>query len=419
MPADDITAGLLTALRILPLEDVAAGEVLARQGESSTSAFFVKEGTVSIISETRFGEVPLARLEGPRLVGEIAAFTGIPRTAGIRTETPVKLYRIGHEQLVALGRDNPQLLLQVIGNLGSQLDAVNRTVSLYTNALSALGKREFDPRILEELANPPPTLAAFATAFRSFATEITAKRRQEDELASAAIIQQSFLPKPEAFVAARSQIDIAARMRPARNVGGDFYDFFMLDENHAVIALGDVCGKGIAASLFMAVTVTALRTAAHELKDIGPAVARANAMLARDNAANMFATAFAGVLDLRSGELTYCNCGHDAPFHLTASGETKTLPTTGIPLAILANRKAAVAQITLAPGDTLVVYSDGVTEAMNEALEEYGDETFAQSLETMRALGSKAIIDAVFENVDSFAAGAEQADDITCLVIRR
>ncbi len=409
----------MAALGDLPLEEIAAGEVLAHQGESSTSAFFVLEGTVGIFADNRFGTVSLSSLSGPKLVGEISALAGIPRTASIKTTTAVRLQRIDQATLLALGRSNPELLLQVIGNLGYQLDAINRTVSLYSHALTALGKREFDPRILEELSNPPPALAVFSSAFRHFAIEITAKRQQEDELASAALIQQSFLPKPEALAAVNGLIDIAACMRPAREVGGDFYDFFMLDADHAAIVIGDVCGKGIAASLFMAVTVTALRTAADEQKEVGATVARANTVLCRDNAANMFATAFYGVLNLRTGELVYCNCGHNAPLQLSASGESRSLPATGLPVALFANRNAAVVTTTLAPGDTLVLYTDGVTEAMNAAQDEYGDEALAATLETIRGRAATDTISAIFSSVDTFANGAEQSDDITCLVIRR
>jgi phosphoserine phosphatase RsbU/P len=417
--SDDITDVLAAALAGLPPENIAAEEVIVRQGETSEYAYFVTKGTVSIYADTPYGAVPLASLTGPKLVGEISALAGIPRTASIKAVTELKLHRLNQETLLDLGRRNPDLLLQVVGNLGRQLDAVNQTVGLYTNALAALGRREFDTRILDELAHPPPALAAFASTFRHFAAEITAKRQQEDELAGAAIIQQSFLPKPDALAAARRDMDIAARMRPARDVGGDFYDFFMLDADHAAVAIGDVCGKGIAASLFMAVTVTALRTAAHELKDVGATVARANAVLCRDNAANMFATVFYGVLNLRTGVLEYCNCGHNGPFHLLASGETKSLPGTGLPLALFANRQAAVAGTILHPGDVLVLYTDGVTEAMNAAQEEYGDDALNAVLQGMRDMAPSDIVSKIFSGVDGFAAGAEQADDITCIVIRR
>ena len=129
-------------------------------------------------------------------------------------------------------------------SLGQQIDSVNRAVALYTNALAALGTREFNSKILDELANPSPQLAEFSTAFRRFADEILSKRRQEAEMASAALIQQSFLPKQSAMNVADRDVEIEAKIRPTREVGGDFYDFYMLDADRLAIMIGDVCGKG-------------------------------------------------------------------------------------------------------------------------------------------------------------------------------
>lgn len=395
------------------------GETLVQQGEASDAAFYLREGTVSVFAETLFGSVPLATIPAPQLVGEIGVLADLPRTATIRAVTCSELYRIGRSELLEIGRKNPDLLLFMIGQLGRQLDGVNRAVSLYTNALAALEKREFDSRILEQLENPPPQLAEFSAAFRRFASQILDKRRQHDELASAAIIQQSFLPKTAKLDAIENILELHAEMRPAREVGGDFYDFFMLDPDHLAIAIGDICGKGIAASLFMAVVVTVLRTAAHEEKDVAATIARANNVLSRDNASSMFATAFYAVLNLRTGVMEYCNCGHNAPFLILPSGETRSFPATGLPLALYADRTPAVARFTLSHSDIFVLFTDGVTEAMNASQEELGEAAFVEALAGSRLLPVAEIVSRIFSAVDSFAQGAEQTDDITCLAIRR
>jgi serine phosphatase RsbU (regulator of sigma subunit) len=341
------------------------------------------------------------------------------RAASVKALTPVTVYRISRSELFDIGRKTPDLLLYIIGHLGRQLDGVNKTVSLYTNALAALEKREFDPRILEQLANPPPQLAEFSTAFHRFASQILDKRRQQDELASATIIQQSFLPKAATLATAADAVDLHADMRPAREVGGDFYDFFMLDEDHLAIAIGDICGKGIAASLFMVVVVTVLRTAAHEEKNVASTISRTNAILCRDNVSSMFATVFYAVLNLRTGVLEYCNCGHNAPQCLLASGETRELPATGLPLALYADRAPAMASITLSDSDTLILFTDGVTEAMNPSQEEFGDAALIETLVAFRNLSAADIVSRIFSSVDSFSQGAEQTDDITCIVLKR
>lgn len=406
-------------LKSLPLIHLGPGEILVQQGDSSDAAFYLREGTVSVFAETLFGSVPLATIPAPQLIGEIGVLADLPRTATIKAATSSELYRIGRSELLEIGRKNPDLLLFMIGQLGRQLDSVNRAVSLYTNALAALEKREFDSRILEQLENPPPQLTEFSAAFRRFASQILDKRRQHDELASAAIIQQSFLPKTANLASIESILELHAEMRPAREVGGDFYDFFMLDADHLAIAIGDICGKGIAASLFMAVVVTVLRTAAHEEQDVASTIARANSVLSRDNASSMFATAFYAVLNLRTGVMEYCNCGHNAPFLVLPSGETRSFPATGLPLALYADRTPAVARLTLSHSDIFVLFTDGVTEAMNASQEELGEAAFVEALAGSRLLPVAEIVSRIFSAVDSFAQGAEQTDDITCLAIRR
>lgn len=410
---------LEVVLKSLPQIHLIPGEILVRQGEASDAAFFLTQGTVSVYADTLFGSVPLATIQAPQLIGEIGVLADLPRTATIKAVTSATVYRISRSELHEIGRKTPDLLLFIIGQLGRQLDAVNRAVSLYTNALAALEKREFDSRILEQLENPPPQLAEFSAAFHRFSSQILDKRRQHDELASAAIIQQSFLPKASNLAAIEGVLELHAEMRPAREVGGDFYDFFLLDADHLAIAIGDICGKGIAASLFMAVVVTVLRTAAHEEKDVASTIARANAILCRDNASSMFATAFYAVLNLRTGVLEYCNCGHNAPFLVRPSGETRSFSATGLPLALFADRAPAMASVTLGHSDTLVLFTDGVTEAMNLSQDELGETALIETLVSSRDRPVAEIISRIFSAVDAFSQGAEQTDDITCIAIRR
>ena len=169
-------------------------------------------------------------------------------------------------------------------------------------------------------------------------------------------------------------------------------DFFKLDADRLAIVIGDVCGKGIPASIFMAVVVTVLRTAAREEPDAASTIARANAILCRDNAASLFATTFYAVLNLRNGTLEYCNCGHNAPVHIPASGGPRRLAPTGLPLALFADRPAAASCIQLNPGDDLILFTDGVTEALNPSKEEFGERLLVETL-----LGSR-----IFQQLNSF-----------------
>jgi serine phosphatase RsbU (regulator of sigma subunit) len=396
---------------------VEGGEVFISQGDPSDAAYFLHEGSVGVFTQTAYGPVALATLNAPRLIGEIGVLTDLPRTASIKALSTSVLYRIDRELLRRIGRQNPTLLLSIITQLGRQMDAVNKAIGLYTNALSAFEKREFDERILEDLRNPPAQLAEFSATFLRFANQISVKRRQQEEMASGAVIQQSLLPKTDLLVQIEDKVDIWAAMRPARDVGGDFYDYFMLDADRIAFSIGDVCGKGLPASLFMAVVVTVLRTSGRDGGELANAMARANATLCRDNAASMFATAFFGVLNVRTGVLDYCNCGHVAPILVAAGFEPATFPTTGIPLGLFEERPPKMAQTKIRPGDTLILFTDGVTEAMNAAGEEFGETRLLDIATTSAKNGAAKTVQALFSAVDDFAEGVEQSDDITCLVV--
>jgi phosphoserine phosphatase RsbU/P len=206
-------------------------------------------------------------------------------------------------------------------------------------------------------------------------------------------------------------------MRPAREVGGDFYDFFTIDGNRLVMVIGDVSGKGVPASLFMAMTRTVIRLVARQDDDLAAGIGRANALLSADNDSAMFVTLFYGVLDLASGRLTYCNCGHNPPQVLRGDGGSEGLPLTGLPLGVLEEADYATRTVDLAPGDRLFLYTDGVTEANDAEGGEFGEARLSAALDALRDAAPSDMVDGIVRRVDAFAAGAPQADDITCLAL--
>lgn len=169
----------------------------------------------------------------------------------------------------------------------------------------------------------------------------------------------------------------------------------------------------------MAVVVTVLRTAAREAETAAATIERANSILCRNNAASLFATVFYGVLNLTDGSLEYCNCGHTAPIVIPASGDSRRLPATGIPLALFADLPAEAAMTQLDGGETLLLFTDGVTEALNLAKEEFGESLLLETLRDKQRVALNDFVTHLFDSVDRFAAGEPQADDITCLAIRR
>jgi len=205
-------------------------------------------------------------------------------------------------------------------------------------------------------------------------------------------------------------------MHPAREVGGDFYDYFLIDENRLALTVADVSGKGIPASLFMAVSRTAMRGMTTAV-DMIAGIAQANRLLALQNATCMFVTAFHGVLDLTSGVLRYCNAGHNPPYLLRADGSRETLRRTALPFGIDSETPFRIDETMLMPGDTLFVFSDGITEAFDPAGQLFGTARLEVSLEDARGASAAELVEDVLGATAAFAAGTDQSDDITCLAM--
>ena len=246
-------------------------------------------------------------------------------------------------------------------------------------------------------------------------------RRVEEDLAMARAIQANALPSVfPPYPNLRDVIDIHALMRPAREVGGDFYDFFFTGPGKLALVIADVSGKGVPAALFMMRAKATLQGLLRSGLGLAEAVGRANRRLAEQNDANMFVTAWVGVVDLASGELEFVSAGHEPPLLKRADGSVGFLEETAGPsLGMMDGAAYRTRTRTLAAGDGLLLYTDGVTEARNAAREFYGAERLAATLRGL--LGAKdagVIIDGIARDVDAFVGGTEQADDITLLAFR-
>ena len=262
---------------------------------------------------------------------------------------------------------------------------------------------------------------------RSLESVVTEQREQgariAGELEAAQRIQTATLPRPD-LLQADGRVELAATLVPAREVGGDLYDYFMLDARRLFFLIGDVAGKGLSASIFMAVSKALCKSAMLRMPDadIGRIVAAANAEVSRDNPESLFVTLFAGILDLDSGELIYCNAGNENPYLLLpAEADVQRITDgDGPPLCAVAEFDYRGGRCRLAPGAWLCLMTDGVTEAQNPAAELYGHARAQARLLASRgaAASARAVADALYEDVQSFAGGAEAADDLTILVLR-
>lgn len=240
--------------------------------------------------------------------------------------------------------------------------------------------------------------------------------RMESELAVASNIQNSMIPHkfPE-----RPEVDLYASMIPAKEVGGDLYDFFLKDDT-LYFCIGDVSGKGVPASLLMTVTTSQFRTVSRYLDQPEQIMMAINNQIAEGNDAHMFVTMIIGCLDLKTGHLAYSCGAHNPPLLIGSSVEE--LPVSHkLPVGVMKGMKYVFQETQISPGTTLFLYTDGLTEAMNAELKMFGDDRMVETAQRLISDGvstSKSLISGMSDAVEAFVAGADQSDDLTMMAIR-
>lgn len=291
------------------------------------------------------------------------------------------------------------------------------------NIRTALNRGAFDfitkPVDLEDLG------LTLAKTLNAVEERKTARQQEEQliglkyELNAATRIQTTILPQDFPPYPDRQEIDLHARMDPAKEVGGDFYDFYWVSETELGFAVGDVSGKGMPAALFMAVSRTFVKATA--LTGLSPAVCmtRVNKSLCKESIIEMFVTLFFGILDIKTGKIRYCSAGHNPPMLINKKGDVyETDNTGGIMLAGMPMATFKEGEMTLEKGDMLVLFTDGISEAFNLEEEEYGEIRMMQVLKQAPSLNCKETIEALFKEVETFAGDAVQSDDRTVLALR-
>jgi len=409
-------ASLLAVAAQCGFATYAKGATLMREGDPGSFACVILEGEVDVFVELPTGQIHMATVGHHRIIGELGVFTDMPRTATVVARTYVVVVRIEQASLTQLSADYPSIGVAIIRELGARLSGMNQSLASLTYAAEALGRDEYDGALLDELSSQPGELGTFARVFAGMASEVRAKQHRRLEMQAAAEIQQSILPAPLVREGPTEEIDLHAEMHPAREIGGDFYDYFLIDANRLAIIVADVSGKGTPASLFMAVSRTVMRSIT-SAGDMESGMAEANRLLATQNTACMFVTIFHGVLDLSSGVLRYCNAGHNPPYLLRAQGGHDTLGGTGIPFGIDAEMPCRIDETVLHSGDTLFLFSDGITEAFDMEGAEFGTARLEAALEAGRGGSAAELVSDVLGATAAFAAGADQSDDITCLAL--
>lgn len=270
------------------------------------------------------------------------------------------------------------------------------------------------------LADSVGTMTDEVRAYMEHLQRITAEKERIDaELSVATAIQSSMLPCIFPAYTNRREFEIDASMKPAKEVGGDFYDIFMVDERHLAVVVADVSGKGVPAALFMVIGKTLIKDHTTPGRDLGAVFTEVNRILCESNSEEMFITAFEGVLDLETGLFSYVNAGHEPPF-LSVQGQGFALHSIqpGFVLAGLETVRYRSGQIQMQPGDKLFLYTDGIPEATNGDQALYGLQRLEEVLAGCGTLSPEAILQTVQSDVTRFVGNAVQFDDITMLCLQ-
>lgn len=398
--------------------DYPAGTALFSQDDPGDCAYLIVRGSVSIENDTETGRVTIATVGAGNLIGEIGAFASTLRTASVVMATKAQLLRIDQDTIHGLLTRAPKSAMKVIAELGTRLQQNNHSVAIMSQAANALAAGEFEPNMLHSLKQEADRFGQFANVFEKMANEITSKRDHGREMHTAEEIQRSFLPSGIDAGSWHKCFDVAAEMIPAKQVGGDFFDYFMIDDRNVGFAVGDVSGKGVPAAIFMSVSRTVLKTIARQGGSAADVISSVNDLLAEDNAEGMFVTLVYGCLNLETGALDYTSAAHEEAYFLFAEGSIEQIPPMGAAVGIFEDMKFTSRHRILNPGDTIFLGTDGITEAFREDGGMYGIERFEASLKQAETADVHNLVSGIMNSVASFADGFPQSDDLTCMALR-
>lgn len=422
---------------------LADGEVLFRQDEPADSMFFIESGEVAVVLEVEGATRAHVRKFGAgQCLGEIAFYRHLIRTATVEAVGAAVLWRLTAANLARLEQQHPALALAFHRHVASLLAErvsfsnveLKEPLARLAHALRDLATSDFsgdgwDRPGVAQAAERDDEVGAVAQAMEflvarlqehiaALRQETAAREAIESELRIAGQIQLSLLPPPLSEQE-RRRIDFAAFIDPAREAGGDLYDGFFLPDGRFFTLVGDVSGKGVPAAVFMALAAMAVRTLARKLSDPGELLAQVNRLLCERNETMQFVTACAVMFDPASGELTWANAGHPLPAAVSQQGGIEWLEgPRAAPLGVFEETTFMTQRRVLAPNETLLVYSDGVSESMNAKSDLFGSEGIQRCLQGVALSGSGDAVKRIVAAVQTHQGSAPQADDLTLVALR-
>jgi phosphoserine phosphatase RsbU/P len=392
-------AALAEVAAMLQERALRAGELLFREGERGDELFIVLAGQLLVIKALGTPDERQLGLRGPgEFVGDLSLLgDDIPRSATVRAEGGARLLRLGRAELHALLDRHPALATTMLNLVGARLTAA------HAGAIRDLHERN------ERLERAYAELQAAQA-------QLIEKEKLERDLQVAYDIQMSILPRSMPAVPG---FQFGARIVPARIVGGDFFDFVPLGPGTLGVAVGDVTDKGLPAAIFMAQARALLRAEACSAASPREALERVNRHLLQMNDAGLFVTVLYGVLDLAGGLFRYARAGHELPLLSDAGGAVTVAPRgSGMALGLVERPPIDEQALAIPPGATLLLYTDGATEAHDPQYEEFGVARLAATLAAHHDAAAGALCDLLLGAITAFQQTAHQHDDITLVAIR-
>ena len=376
-----------------------AGIVLFREGEPGDYLLIIGEGQVEIVKALDAPEERVMALRGPgEIIGEMSLFAldGV-RSASVRTTCPSLLLELRQVDFQGLLERQPRLANEIVRVLGERLTS-------------------HENQSVRELTEINLQLRAAYESLKAAQAELVEKEKLERELELARQIQLSVLPDvPPVY----RGCELAARIQPARAVGGDFYDFIPLSHGRLGVVIGDVTDKGMPAAIFMAQTYALLHAEASRNSSPQRALQRVNQYLLGMNARGLFATILYGILDTHTRQFSYARAGHEMPILYLPDRGARLLPhTDGQPVGILEDPVFDEATVRLGPGGALLLYTDGVSDQINPDGERFGVERLVETFARYPGPSADAICDGLLHALDEYRGGAPRFDDVTLVAIK-
>ncbi len=376
-----------------------ANALLFNEGENADRFFILLDGQIEIIKALGTPDERLLAVREPgSFIGEMSLFSRDGRrTASVRSRTPLQLLEMSRAEFDALLHRQPSLAYEMV-----------RVLSMRLN--------ESENATIRDLQEKNRQLTQAYEELKAAHEQIVEKEELERELAVAREIQQSILPRVLPRLAG---FDFGVRMVPTRAVGGDFFDFIPLGDEQLGIAVGDVSDKGVPAAIFMALTRSLLRAEAVRAHSPREALRNVNRHLLDMNDAGMFVTVLYGVLSGATQEFDYVRAGHELPLVFNAQGSWMVpARQPGQPLGLIAEPALDEQRLAIRSSSTLMIYTDGISEAMNAQGELFGLERLREVVRANRHRSAQSVCDQLFEAVSAYRAAAPQFDDITLVCVR-